>query len=188
MLGTGTVSCRNVFVLPPEVRVGGRPAIAARDHLHAIGPQPEYPLHLAAVDDGVEIRIPRRLQIGVHRLVQLAARLVRVRSAQQREQRMRGQPLAVLDRHQRHACRRLRDQLHATMHHRIARKPLLRQRRKAPPRPGRITRLPQRHQHLHGLGFGNRRSAAEQAGKQTRHRHLRIAGNKKARQRGGLSS
>ena len=55
------------------------------------------------------------------------------------------------------------------MHHGIARKALLGQRGKAPPRPGGIAELPQRHQHLHGLGFGNRRSAAEQAGDKIGH-------------------
>lgn len=62
----------------------------------------------------------RRLRVGVHRLQQFAARLMRVRPPEQRQQRMLAEPLPVLVHHLRHARCRLCDQPYATMHHRIA--------------------------------------------------------------------
>ena len=133
------------------------------------GRSAEQPLHLAIGDHRLQIGVPRRLQVGIHRLEQLAARLMRVGPPQQRQQRMVAQPLAVLaPPPAARASPPRRSAARSDAPPDCARTPPA----PAPEssaasssgRPGRAA-----HQHLQRLGFGNRRSAAEQAGQKIGH-------------------
>jgi hypothetical protein len=114
--------------------------------------------HLAAGLDQLDIGVSGDQQMAVKRLHERRAGLALVRPVEQIEQRVVVEFGSALIEQPRHGRRRLRDQPHRPVHHRVLHEPFTRQRRIIPPRPARLALRMQRHEAGRLLAF--RQSAA----------------------------
>ncbi len=170
------------LVGPPARRIGiaDRPAILARDHRHAVGPQAVKPLDLPLDDCRIEIGVACELEIGKNALKQRRAVLARIGPPQKRQQWMVGQNLVAIPHLQRHPRRIFRHHAHAAIDNRIFREPLIGQRCKpllaAPANPQR-RQLKQRLRRHRFLFITRTRSPAHKAPQPIGHRLILFSEN-----------
>ncbi len=111
------------------VLIAARPAIRSRYHPYPIRPQHmDFARGVLPISHEVQIGIPEEQEMREHTIEQGNPALARVRPLQQAFERVVRHLRPLHRQRERHIGRRLRDEPHAAMHHRIAMEPGAHQR------------------------------------------------------------